>query len=518
MTIRGYTVGIDWSRAGTYAGTLEDVSSYVLDSPDLEVSYGRDSTQAAADASAGKLTFALRNDDRQFSPENSASPIAGKVQPGCRVKFDKLLGGALYTLFSGDLDDLEVDPHAAAKDFSATVLDAWGRPGAEKLSTPLYSGLRTGDAIGLILDAIGWTGGRDLDPGATLMPWWWEEGTDAVTAVQKLVDSEGPPAIAYVQGGTFTFRDRHHRLTRTASTTSNGTFTHIIPEGSGPAGDFKVLADTFTYNHGLQHIVNSVSFSVDQRVAGDLEQVWSTDSPITLAAGEVLIIEAKTSDPFLNAVVPTSDDYDLAFGSVTVTLSRTSGQSTLITLTAGGVAAQLNRLALRAVRVSVARTFKVSEEDISSINAYREQTWPNDLPWAGVYDARAIAQRIVSTYATNRPVVTFEVEALNDTYLTQILARKISDRITVRNDAIGVNRDFHVERIVHTVKQLGVRHTVQFTCEVTDPVQPATALTFDVAGKGFNQGAFGINGIDNAATMFRFDVPGQGFDQGRFAT
>lgn len=520
MTVRGYGLRIDWSRAGTFGGTLEDATGYVLDDPVLEVSYGRERTQDSAETPAGKMTFSLRNDNREFSPENGSSPIAGRVLPGCRARFDKLYNGVLYTLIDGVLDDLDVDPNAPARDFTGTILDAWGRPDAEKLSTPLYSGIRTGTAIGLILDAIGWTGQRDIDPGATVMPWWWEEGGDAATAVSKLVASEGPPAIAYVQGGTFVFRDRHHRLVRTESTTSNGSFAHTIPftySATGPL--LGILDETFAYDHGLRNISNSATFFVDQRAAGSLVDVWSTDSPITLDVGEVAVIEAKASDPFINAITPVDDDIEVQSGTVTVGLSRTSGQSALITLTAGGAPVVITRLALRACPVAVARTVKVSEEDVSSVGIYGRQSWPNEAPWANAYDARVIAQRVVALYATNRPVVTFEIDGvLGDAYLAQALARKISDRITVRNDALGINGDFIIERIKHTIVGLGIRHRVEFTCQVTDPVQPAGALTFDVAGLGFNQGAFAVSGIDNAASMFRFDTAGQGFNDGRFAT
>ncbi|WP_326564561.1 hypothetical protein [Micromonospora peucetia] len=521
MTVRGYRLGVDWSRRGTYAGTLEDVSSYVLDSPALTVSYGRDTSQASTDAGAGKLSFALRNDGRQFSPENSGSPIAGRVVPGtpAELTVTQASSGTIRTLFGGVIDDLDADPNAPAKDFTAECLDAWGRPGAEKLSTPVHSGLRTGDAINVVLDLIGWRGGRDVDPGATVMPWWWEEGTDAATAVSRIVASEGPPAIAHVDGGTFVFRDRHHRLTRSASQTAQATFTHIVPAGSGPAGDFKVLRGSFGYQHGLKNIINAAAFEVAQRAPGPLSEVWSTDTPIVLAAGESLALDVQTSDPFVGAITPAAGtDYELAYGSVTVSLSRTSGQATTVTLTAGGVAAMLTRLAVRATPLTVARSVKVMEEDTSSIGTYGRQTWPGELPWASVHDARAIAQRIVATYATARPVVAFAIANISDDYLTQILARRISDRITVRNDELGLNRDFIIERITHTITKLGVIHQVEFACEVPEPSQPANVFTFGVAGKGFNQGAFGVNGIDNPASMFTFDVAGKGFNQGVFAS
>lgn len=519
MTVRGYQLAVDWSRQGTYAGTLEDVTSYVQDDPDLTVSYGRDQTTATTDAGAGKLAFGLNNMDRQFSPENTASPIANRVLPGTPTRLQKTHDGTIHTLFAGVLDDLDADPNSPAKTFTGEALDAWGRPGAEQLSTAVYSGLRTGDAINVILDLIGWTGPRDIDPGATLISYWWEEATDAATAVQRLVDSEGPPAIAYVEGGTFVFRGRHHRLTRPASQTSQGTFTHIHPEGSGPPGDFKILKGTFTYNHGLRHIVNAVTFEVSQRVPGPLTQVWSTDTPITLAAGQTLPIEVRGENPFIGALVPVDGvDYELQFGSVTVALARTSGVSTTLFIQAGGTAAMLNRLALRATPLTVAHTVKVTEEDDSSIGTFGRATWPSQVPWANAYDARAIAQRIVAVYASARPVVTFQIAGTSDDYLEQILTRRISDRVTVRNDPLGINRDFIIERITHTIRKLGLIHRVEFGCEVVEPSQPANVFTFDVAGKGFNDGAFGVSGIDNPTTMFTFDVVGKGFNQGVFAS
>jgi len=236
MTVRGHQLAIDWSQQGTYANALEDVSSYVLDG-EIEIAWGRKTdSEVTLDTTSGTMTFALDNGNQQFSPENGSSSITGKVLPGRVVRYQVTNSGTTYTLLSGVLDTFEIEGDITTE-FSASALDGWGRPGGKTISSSLHQGLRTGTAIGFILDHIGWEGDRDLDPGATVMPWWWEEGTDAATAINKLVNSEGPPAIAYVEGGTFVFRDRHHRLFDTRSVTSQGLFTHIIPAGSGPGGD-----------------------------------------------------------------------------------------------------------------------------------------------------------------------------------------------------------------------------------------------------------------------------------------
>ena len=520
MTVRGYQLAIDWSRNGTFGYPLEDVSSYVLRG-DIEISWGRDvSGENTLAATSGQMTFGLNNESQVFSPENSSSPIAGKILPSRPVQFLATDANAVTrTLLAGQLDDFDIsgDP---ASEFSGTVLDGWGRPGGERLSTPLYSGLRTGDAINLILDAIGWTGARDIDPGVTVMPWWWEEGTDAASAVTRLVHSEGPPAIAYVEGGTFVFRDRHHRLFDARSTTSQGTYTHTIPAGALP-GDFKIEAGSFGYDHGAKRITNTATFSVDQRTPRDVAEVWVSEDPLTIASGTTFQITFQATDPFFGAITPSvaAGDIVLQSGVISaVTLSRTSGRAAILSITCSADTT-IARLAVRANSVSVARTVQVTATDAGSVGNFGTQAWPDEgAPvWANQYDAQVVATRIVAVYANYRPVITFTVVALNAAYLTEMLDARISDRIIVRNDKRGILGDFMVERLAHRITSLGVVHRLQFTCQSPEPVQPVNEFTFDVAGQGFNQGAFGVDGIDSATTMFRFDVAGVGFDQGVFA-
>lgn len=537
MSVRGWQLAFDWSRSGGYGGALEDVSSYV-DSDELVIGIGRANSQAAAEMSAGTLDFALQEKDDpvnwKFAPASMTSPIAGLISPGVPATFSMTVDGATTNLFTGVLDSLEYDPDVGT--LTGQLMDAWGKPGAEQLSTPVYQGMRTGDLIGVVLDAIGWTGGRDIDPGATVVPFWWAEGSDAVTAVQELVDSEGTPAVAYVQAGTFVFRDRHHRLFDPASTISQGTFTHIYPAGTGPAGDFKMLDGSFAYSHGLASIVNTATFEVNIRQVGDLTAIWSTDSPISVPAGTTVTMTINSNEPFINAVAPAlatfdadgnrlDGDYVLAYGSIASTsVSRTSGQSLTMTIVGGGTDSLITALQVTANPITVARTQTVTVADAGSVASKGALAWPNKAPWVNVYDALAIAQRIVSVYSVARPVMTFEIEASLTTstgvsYLTQFAARQISDRVTVRHDLVGFNGDCHVERVERIIASLGrglVR--LRMTVEPVAGTGAANPFTFDVAGKGFDQGQFDADGIDNPSTVFRFDVAGQGFDQGRFGS
>jgi hypothetical protein len=103
--------------------------------------------------------------------------------------------------------------------------------------------------------------------------------------------------------------------------------------------------------------------------------------------------------------------------------------------------------------------------------------------------------------------------------MTQFINRKISDRITVRHDLLGFNGDCHIERIERVIHALGKGKVIlRLTVEPCAPTGALNPFTFDVAGKGFNDGQFDLDGVENGATVFRFDVAGQGFDQGRFGS
>lgn len=520
MTVRGYTVAVDWSGRGTFDQANEDVSSYVSDG-DITMTYGRDLSDATLASTTSQFSFNLRNDDRRFSPESTSSPIAGKVIAGKTVKVTHLYAptGAVSVLAAGPLDAVTVDPNAVDYQLTGAVLDPWNNPGGIKLSTPVYQGLRTGDLVNVILDAIGWTGGRDLDDGATVVPYWWEEGTDAATAVTKLVNSEGHPSIAYVKAGTFVFRDRHWRITSARCLTSQGLFTHIYPAGTGPGGDFKIETGSFTYDHGLTYVANYASQDVDIRRPVDYTTVWSTDDAVALAAGQSLAITANPSDPFINALTPVvGTDIIVASGTVSASLSRTSGATTTIFLTCTADAV-ITHIGLSAVPVSVARTITVTAQNQASINKYGGvRQWSGSIPWGSPDDAQAILNKVVAVYGDNVPTIEFTIsDQVNSTYLPMILGLEIGDRITIRNDIVGTNADYIVERLTRIVSSLTV-HRLTVGARPADPVQPSNIFTFDVAGKGFNQGAFGTDGIDSPSTVFRFDVAGQGFDQGVFAS
>lgn len=291
--------------------------------------------------------------------------------------------------------------------------------------------------------------------------------------------------------------------------------------------------EPFGYSHGWRDIVNDVSFDVDERRPNDTyTAVWASDDTIALTLGQNIQVQAKASDPFRDALTPVAGT-DIVFsgsGTVAAMISRRSGQSTTISITAVGGDVTITHLQVRARPVPEARTVKVSASDPVSIQRHGQRSNPGDAPWANAHDAQAIAQLLLAHYAQRRPTVQLRLVSSDDEHLLQILTRTISDMITISHGELGLAADFHIESIDHTIARMpsddeadsGCEKRVHYAtlgCERTGLIVPPNPFTFDVAGLGFDDGVFDPTAADDPEQVFIFDHPTQGaFDFGRFGT
>jgi hypothetical protein len=505
-------VGIDWTKDGNFTGPQEDVSTRAKGGKAGRISlqYGRDQTSPVSSVISGAGSLVLGNEDRALSPRNAASPLYGKVKPARPVLIQRTIGATTYTLFQGHTNDTPLDPDLNAKTVRASLLDKLSDFKKQTVSTDLYAGIRTGTAIGLVLDAVGWAGGRDLDPGATVMPWWWLANTDGLTALQDLVASEGPSALVTIgSSGEIVFRDRHHRLLKSRSLTSQSTWRGI---GAEP------VMSEMAYTEPWANIINSPTVAVSVRQPSGQQVVWSSTGTIELTDGETKLVVVSASDPFMNAVTPDATDMTVASGVVTAALNRTSGSAVTILLTASGGPAKVTSLQLRANPVPTVNQVQISAADSASVADYGPRGYGTQMPWAGPYDVQAILDTLVAQRAQPLPVLTvrFQIGGAITTRAAALLALNLSDRVTVIEAETGLSTDFFIDSIAHDLAG-EEDHSITFGLEAA-PVIPANLLRFDVAGRGFNDGVFGA-GLDDPATIFVFDAAsGHRFDEGFFAT
>jgi hypothetical protein len=519
-----YQFSVDWDGSGTFSPS-EEVTGDVIS--DITVSYGRDQERQLNPSAVGNAAFEVNNSTRTYSPENTSSPLFGDLDPAREAKLAVAWSGVEYPLFRGRIDDFDIKADRTDRRVSFSFLDGLGDLQGRNLSTGVYTAQRTGALINTVLDLAGWTAGRSLDLGATIVPYWWEEGTNAFDAIQRIVRSEGPPAVAYVApDGTFVFRDRHHRLLHGASVDVQATFAAKAVGCASPAVTGMHFTPPFTYTHGLRDIVNTVSFDVAERSPdSELSDVWTSDGSLALSIGQSVTVSISASDPFIGAVTPVQGtDFTLSgAGQVQVSLSRTAGQATSISLLAVGGSVVITGLKLRALSIPVRRTIQIHQSDTGSITKHGERAYPNDAPWANAQDAFAIANMVLLHYANRRPTVEIRVTAQDPAHLAQILQRTISDRIHIKNDELGLDSDFFVEKVSHVIRRINQTgkppvHAVTLGCE-KDLDSNANPFTFDLRGAGFDQGVFDPITADSRSSVFIFDETVNGlFDFGRFGT
>lgn len=496
-------------------GPEEDLTSRVLGLREpLGWRVGRDQARSLSAVAPADTSMEVDNRSRDYSPDNPDSPLFGWLGPGREVLIRADWDGRTYNLLRGHLDDYMLVPSPERRSVEFTALDMLAQLRETDLSTRLYPSLRTGEAMHIILDEIGWPQDRrDIDPGATTCRWWWAEGQDAFDAVMDLMRSEGPPALVSVSPtGDFVFRDRHHRLTRDASVNVQATF-----RDGGQEPRFEI---PMSYDIGWRDVTNEVLVEVPVRVPAIRQTVWEDESVISLAAEEVRTIIVEASDPFVDAITPVAGipvvrpdaeiitprvyDYVLHTGQVRVSLSRKSGQSTQITLRAVGGSATLSGLRLRATPVPVQHTLQVHIRDEASIGLYGVRTYEEELPNAGVHDVLGIAETILGMRAERLPIVHITLTNANPVRMEQILGRDLSDRIRIVEDETFTDHDHYIESIQHHIGEVGYEHQVTFGCE-RESTQLENVFTFDHPDQGFDQGTFGVKGFIKPDQLFILD-------------
>lgn len=480
-------------------GPGENVTSRTLDRASIKLQYGRDQARSLSPIAPGQGALEIDNESKDYSPDNSSSPLFGNLVPGRSLRIHATHNSVNYSLLNAYLEDYQVDPRLDARSVTFTALDALGQLQTINVSTALYQGIRTGAAIGIILDAVGWTAARDIDYGSSVLSWWWEEGVTALDAIKDILAAEGPGAIVYIgDNGEFIYRDRSARAIRTESKTSQVTF-HSINE---PAIDQDI-----DYDVGWRDIVNDVSISVDEKIIDvGLSTVYQDKAIRQIATGETVVITAKANDVFIDAVTPTVDvDYVLRSGAVSITLSRTSGESCQIRITASS-AAQIEGMAFRAYKLNTLRTVLIASSDQDSVSRYKLRALKYDAKFIGINDAQAIADTIIANHKDRLPIVTIKIINKNDTRAIQMLSRNISDRVHITIPEANVDSDFYIERIEHVIHT--DKHETWFGCEKVLPDFSGEAFVLDVSL--LDTGKIGKIGFINPSDLFILDSGTQG--------
>ena len=482
-----YTLLVDWNDDGDFTDTHDDISGDTLS---ILWERGRDYASALLGRSiSGRLWAELVNTSGKYSPSNTSSALSGSILPGRTVRVEAGSGSFPYTFpiafndgvrWQGKLE--RIIPAPATVGVKTCTLTAFGTLGyLNQFETQLASqtNRRTDQAVGDILDDVGWTeaADRDLDTGQTTISRFWTSGTKAIDAL-RLVEEAEAGFIKESKSGQVAFENRYHRLTQTASTTSQATFS----DASGATHAYVSLSQ----EDPLTTIINHVEATARTFDTASVAVLWThpetgAASP-TLAPGEAKTFEAEFPNPDAanNAMEvdawttpAATTDYLLNSASdgtgtnltanVTVTQTK-AAERMAITLTnsATGAAGYLTKLQARGTAVSTKNPCIVRAIDTGSQAIYGERKYVAKTPFIPTTsEAQDWCDYQMAIYGSPIEILTMTIPASTTSNIGQSLARDISDRITVTattDAALGVNADYLIESEQHSVTNGGTEH------------------------------------------------------------
>ena len=355
----GVQLDVDLDGDGAFGGTGEDLTGDMLLDTGIVVYRGYETERDIIELRMGTLFTEVNNRAGAYS--SGSDLTAGKLT---RLQ---LVGRDAWTGFlQRPTQNFERDRPSVA--FSA--LGRFSRLQGAVVSTPLMQNTTIGDAMEAVLLAAG-LDASEIDVGGGTLPllWFWADNQDAFSLCRELHRTEGPGSLfTESAAGVITFRSRQQLATDMRST----NVQYLIEDlGAG----LRIGRELRVYA-GAEAVINAPTITINERSLKALTPVWSQSTPDRIGANQTAEIIARSSEPFTGAAVPVEGtDFTVTSGSITaVALSRTSGQSTTIRLTAGAVDAMLDGLQLRARPVTVdAQTEISSAADVSGSVALHGQ-------------------------------------------------------------------------------------------------------------------------------------------------
>jgi len=301
---------------------------------------------------------------------------------------------------------------------------------------------------------------RQVDDGQDTVPFGYFQDQKARNAIGDVEDSE--LGFAVVTGsGLLSYQDRHFRYDAEHQTSRY------------------TLANTMTdikYDYGLTTLFNNITATVTPWEAKSIAELWKlSDETPYIPAGETITIWANFQH-YANLVTSpvVTTDYtanaeaggggaDMT-GDITVTCYQFSKSAKLTIGNGAGVGAYITLLKVRGTYYDNLSTIRRKAFNQDSITQYQERT----LSLTGKFLSDSEQGQEYCDYALGRfkdPQATPQVVVKNTTaaLLRQIVSRKISDRITIQIGELGLDAEFFINQMSHTISNRGLIHTVVWT-------------------------------------------------------
>ena len=204
-----FTIECDLDGDGTWE---TDLSPYAnLGAGGLKISRGM---AKSGEYVVSSIEVGLTNQDGRFSPEYSASPLYGLLEPHVPIRVTASHLGRTYTLWSGYVDTWRVSGRGLASVCSVTASDV-GKylVDSEAINLTVSTSRDTDGAIAAVLDQMGLEAADYwLDDGVQDLPYSFAIGQKAMTACMEFVRSEMGGNLFVLGDGRLRFQNRRRRL------------------------------------------------------------------------------------------------------------------------------------------------------------------------------------------------------------------------------------------------------------------------------------------------------------------
>lgn len=512
---------VSWDGSGAFDGGDDDITPDVVAEAGISIAEGRQDSMTLSPPRIADGQVALWNEDGQYSQERADSPIYQRVIPGRPVRYraghgERRLyrshalyrshvpyrGRGVFPLGRHIIRDISQTTAIGNQQVGLTTLGYETVLTRAVVTVGVMAAPRVNECFTALLDAVNWPADkRSIAVSDTTLLYWWCDERHPWDAMLELLGAEGP-GIFYVDAdGVFHLENRNYRTTATRATISRATFfdqesgapslyrshvlyrSHRLYRGRASGLWFTALG----YDPGFKNIYNRATYTTRRRTLGSLGVIWSYGASFALSASQSRTLIARPADgnPFQNAVTPAlTTDYTVSGGTVSVSLSASSGLVAFITVAATSGTPTVSNLQLRAQPLAVVSETTVENSVDASASIARFSPIPGEAipitltvagwPEIDVPNAEAVCDAWVTKYQIPRPLVTISIRNADGAHVEQILRRMVSDRLTLSERNTGLAGDVWVNAITRRVADaFGSTVEAVLSCERVDEVSGA---------------------------------------------
>ena len=424
-----YQLFVNWDGSGDM-GLAENEADRMLR---YTLERGRDRTIGAAGGgfetpNVGRLTVEVDNSDGRFDPWNKNGALFGLLRPGRMANFGLWHLNRYYQLFTGYVADIR--PSGYKNTANLVIEDGAGWLNARSPNIPLLKTDKVSTAIETILDNLEYPWGRDIEEGVDEMEYYWTSGTNGLSEIHKLANSDlGRFAIDAYGIARFYSRFNSDPPVKTITEDKIGTDIRI----------------PMPWDYA-RSIVNAVTHP---RQVGPANSVlWQLLTDTTIAAGDTLTLWCKyrfdgqdvpAEDVYLDSWQPNPD-----FDVTDIVMTAFSRDAKIEITNNTGNPLILTELVIKGKPIHSPEPIRIQKEATASGEIPAAFTF--DFPWVSNVNTAQIFTDVLLAYLSD-PKEYPEITVYNRPMLACDI--DLEQRLGLSMDTFDINKTFFVNKITH---------------------------------------------------------------------